>query len=245
MFITIQYKFKVVLSLIVILLLQACSNLHPIPTTEYIDLTTTQTEISQIDNREDLLDLISKGRNKFKNQTVYIYKKMYSSSDVSYVGTVAGLLGGVTSSIETVIAGSALTVGGTVIPERYALAVQGDNYKKITRAYSCVLREVNHVDDGNFNLYEHKKATIYTITLILSELDYALFDRQLRVELTEPSVDALVDAVNTSRESNKNSEKIIEAKGNKSLVDDDLQIIHQALIDRVRVCAAKFTAIEN
>lgn len=66
----------------------------------------------------------------------------YSASDVSFSGGLLGIVGGLTKSPETAIAGALLNGSGSTAQARYEYQVQASNYERAAEALYCMRRHL-------------------------------------------------------------------------------------------------------
>lgn len=66
----------------------------------------------------------------------------YSASDVSFSGGLLGIVGGLTRSPETAIAGALLNGSGSTAQARYEYQIQASNYERAAEALYCMRRHL-------------------------------------------------------------------------------------------------------
>src|SRR5690606_6350962 len=107
----------------------------------------------------------------------------YISNDTALAGGGIGIAGGLTKSVETVIAGAVIGSGASIVSERYQFLVQATNYQKASDAMYCMYLKLYPVHGGNIPVdFANER---------IDEVRRKLRDVQSKVQLASPDLSKL------------------------------------------------------
>lgn len=191
---------------------------------------------------DEEVQALIEGRTFYKKVVGSLYGSKYNASDTSYLGGITALIGGATKSIETVVLGGVLSAGGEIIPSRYQLETQADNYFALAKVYDCMVKEImNHPGKQDLKAKANAAARDDVAThlwRLRGNLNFRLFERQKSVSLVAVSTDKLRDAL-----AQLNKDKLDETdptKLNKAGNNFNILAFQKNLESELNVCAAEY-----
>lgn len=149
---------RIVLVSVIAAALSGCVNLYPLPIQEPAALDSKKQRVEPDYQRGGLLPAKTI-EHAIENLKIYgdsyqdygnkLRRNEYISSDIAFIGGILGVAGGLTKSVETVIAGAVLGSGGLIVSERYQFLVQATNYEKASDAMYCMYSQLYPVSGGS------------------------------------------------------------------------------------------------
>jgi hypothetical protein len=92
-------------------------------------------------NFDEVKTLLKAYAEHYDDQADLLRKRMYQMSDAALGGGLLGILGGLTKSADTAIAGGVIAAGAAIPPSRYNLQTQAENYEKASESMYCMYKE--------------------------------------------------------------------------------------------------------
>lgn len=148
---------QVVFSLTSILLLGGCSSV-PIPVANDISETTVDDSKLPQGNLTTTANVLSSMRRHSKLYSLEAYKKRRNaliSSETTFYSSIVGVVGGLTKSITTAVAGGAGAAGASLYSDRYKLEIQALNYENAADAMDCMILATEPVSVTQINHYDY------------------------------------------------------------------------------------------
>lgn len=187
---------KVILVSSVVVLLSACTSLRPLPVVEPEG--GTPDNPSQPDFRRGGLIPANTPDQALKNLKIYadsyyssgdrLRSSEFNNSDLTLIGGILALVGGVAKSVEVAVTGGVLSAGSSIASQRYQLKIQAANYEKAGDAMSCMYRngmQLKLIDEkylGDTPSFVNDK---------IDEVRGKLRKAQISVDLLSPKTDEL------------------------------------------------------
>lgn len=142
----------------------------------------------------------------------------YITDDLGLLGAVTGVVGGLTNSVNTVVAGAVLGTGAPMISERYNVLIQANNYDHASSAMYCMYSKIYSNRHGNH--IDHLDAKEW-----IDEIRRKLRKAQSEVNLVKVSFDDLRDSIkatyDAAKELKKQEKAVNEKEGNVKIAKED------------------------
>ncbi|OEZ50798.1 hypothetical protein JAB1_19160 [Janthinobacterium sp. MP5059B] len=112
----------------------------------------------------------------------------FDNADLTLLGGIAAIVGGVAKSVEIAVSGGVLSAGASIASQRYQLKIQAANYEKAGDAMACMYR-----NGVQFRSIENKylSDTPVFINEKIDDVRGKLRKAQISVDLLSPKTDEL------------------------------------------------------
>lgn len=177
-------------------LLSACDSLRPLPVVEPEGGTAENP--SQPDFRRGGLIPAHTADQAVKNLKIYadsyystgekLRASEFDNSDLTLMGGILALVGGVAKSVEVAVAGGILSAGSSISSQRYQLKIQAANYEKAGDAMSCMYRNGMQLKPIDVKYLSESPSFINEK---IDEVRGKLRKAQISVDLLSPKTDEL------------------------------------------------------
>lgn len=210
-----------------------CQSMRPLPISEPTDYSSATTPIGGLPPASSWPEGVQTVRaygNTYIEAADKLHRSNYRASDAAFGGGLLGMIGGLTRSPETAVAGALLTGGGNTASERYQYMVQAKNYEKASEAMGCLERSMLLVTQCNsLDLFELNDA--------VAQIRRKLRNYQASVTLSMPDLTKLEAAVRASGflETTAGQDRLNARKGN-----NQKQIVHPLFKAKIDQCLATF-----
>jgi hypothetical protein len=123
--------------------------------------------------------------------------RYYKGSDTGTAGGIIGMLGGLTKSPQTAIAGLLINAGGNLEEQRYQLRVQAGNFNKAANAMRCMQRALtpSPIPSDLTNDSETEKVFTQQVNDHIDRIMMRLRDQQFSIIPNPVSTDQIRDAI--------------------------------------------------
>lgn len=174
----------------------------------------------------------------YQEQATKLRGNDYILSDSGFAGGILGVVGGLTKSLETAIAGAVIAGGSSVISQRYQFLVQATNYEKASDAMYCMYGKLYPVDWDEVTIVEFANERIDEIRRKLRKV-------QSSVQLASPDLGKLEDSIRNvikSKDTHVIETARLKQRGldplaiKKALAKEDLDLLKSEL----QKCVAAF-----
>lgn len=180
--------------------LSGCTTLYPLPIKEPKTLNEEGNPLTLSDYLRERTGLLP-GKNtqaSLDNMLIYsdtylnysdeLRRNEYKSNDMSILGGIVSVIGGVTKSASTAISGAVFSSGSALVTKRYQTLIQAENYEKASDAMYCLYSKLQPLQDPNVFPFTYANDKI-------DEVRRKLRKSQGNVQLASPDLDALQKSV--------------------------------------------------
>lgn len=182
--------------LLFVVSLSACNNLRPLPIVEP-DGGSVENPTQPDFRRGGLIPANSavQAVNNLKIYTDSYYSSAdklraseFDNADLTLLGGIAAIVGGVAKSVEIAVSGGVLSAGASIASQRYQLKIQAANYEKAGDAMACMYR-----NGVQFRTIENKYLSDIPVFINekIDEVRGKLRKAQISVDLLSPKTDEL------------------------------------------------------
>ena len=203
--------------------ISACTSMRPLPVQEPSQISTSENDLPVANDKASLLANLKTYGKFYFEQAANLRSNQYSASDVTFVGSTIGVIGGVISSVTTAIVGGLVGGGGTTASSRYKYSDQALNYEYASDAMYCIYKRVSL---SNYSLIDVDQELISRINDNIDDVRQNLKKRQLGIVFSEINSQSIIDQIRASIKAQEEQKKAAESMAAK-IAQRDLLIIMQ------------------